>query len=179
MTDRELIGYCRLHCKTERALFSADHVNRMLKLAGHPAGYVQRVDGWLSAHEEMTHLCDLAEKRLADGVQDNDQRQVREDSQGLGEPGRLSPDGVLEPLADLILRFRREGRSEDQIAAEIASYEGMPCPRGANKPEPTCTNRHQCWEPCGELGKSAERARPVGVASASSASAENVTGEKR
>jgi hypothetical protein len=33
-----------------------------------------------------------------------------------------------------------------------------PCPRGADKPEPTCTNRHQCWEPCGELGHSAEHA---------------------
>jgi hypothetical protein len=36
-----------------------------------------------------------------------------------------------------------------------------PCPRGADKPEPTCTNRHQCWEPCGELGHSAEYARPA------------------
>jgi hypothetical protein len=34
-----------------------------------------------------------------------------------------------------------------------------PCPCGADKPEPTCTNRHQCWEPCGELGKSAEHVR--------------------
>jgi hypothetical protein len=34
-----------------------------------------------------------------------------------------------------------------------------PCPRGADKPEPTCTNRHQCWEPCGELGKSEEYVR--------------------
>jgi hypothetical protein len=35
-----------------------------------------------------------------------------------------------------------------------------PCPRGKDKPEHSCTNRHQCWEPCGELGKSAEHARP-------------------
>jgi len=35
-----------------------------------------------------------------DGVQALDQRQVREDSQGLGEPGRLSPsDGVSVPDA--------------------------------------------------------------------------------
>jgi hypothetical protein len=38
-----------------------------------------------------------------------------------------------------------------------------PCPRGEDRPEPTCTNRHQCWEPCGELGKSEEHARAVGV----------------
>lgn len=34
-----------------------------------------------------------------------------------------------------------------------------PCPRGNQKPEPSCTNRHQCWEPCGELGKSEEHVR--------------------
>jgi hypothetical protein len=39
-----------------------------------------------------------------------------------------------------------------------------PCPCGEDRPEPTCTNRHQCWEPCGELGKSEEHARAVGVA---------------
>lgn len=38
-----------------------------------------------------------------------------------------------------------------------------PCPRGADRPEPSCTNRHQCWEPCGELGHSAEHARIAGV----------------
>lgn len=34
-----------------------------------------------------------------------------------------------------------------------------PCPRGADRPEPTCTNRHQCWEPCGELGKDERHVR--------------------
>lgn len=68
MTDRELIGYCRLHCTTERALFHARHINRMLELAGHPEGFVKRVDGWLSVHDEMQVLCDLAEKRLAPSV---------------------------------------------------------------------------------------------------------------
>lgn len=29
-----------------------------------------------------------------------------------------------------------------------------PCPRGKQRPEQSCTNRHQCWEPCGELGNS-------------------------
>lgn len=69
MTDSELIGYCELHCKTERALFHADHVNRMLELAGHPEGYVHRVTGWLSVHEEMQRLVDLARARLKDAPQ--------------------------------------------------------------------------------------------------------------
>lgn len=45
---------------------------------------------------------------------------------------------------------------------EYASWRlsaGEPCPRGNDKPETTCTNRHQCWEPCGELGKSEEHVR--------------------
>lgn len=73
MTDRELIGYCRIHCTTERALFHADHINRMLALAGYPEGFVKRVDGWLSVHEPMRELCDLAEARLQDasGVKEN------------------------------------------------------------------------------------------------------------
>jgi ribosomal protein L17 len=65
MTDRELIGYCRIHCTTERALFHRQHVNRMLDLAKHP-DYFARVDQeWLSIHEgEMLPLCDRAEERL-------------------------------------------------------------------------------------------------------------------
>lgn len=35
-----------------------------------------------------------------------------------------------------------------------------PCPRGKlQQPDGACTNRHQCWEPCGELGNSMEHAR--------------------
>jgi hypothetical protein len=37
-----------------------------------------------------------------------------------------------------------------------------PCPRGTQQPEPQCTNRHQCWEPCGELGRSMEHAVRAG-----------------
>lgn len=49
--------------------------------------------------------------------------------------------------------------------AATAAPKPEPCPRGDNRPEPSCTNRAQCWEPCGELGKSAEHAR-VGKESA-------------
>lgn len=67
MTDNELIGYCESHCKTERALFVGEHINRMLALAGHPDGYVQEVpkDQWLSVHGEMENLCRIARKRRA------------------------------------------------------------------------------------------------------------------
>lgn len=34
MSDDELIGYCEIHCKTERALFHVSHVERIYKLAG-------------------------------------------------------------------------------------------------------------------------------------------------
>ena len=34
----------------------------------------------------------------------------------------------------------------------------QPCQNEAMKPH-QCQNRHQCWEPCGELGHSAEHAR--------------------
>ncbi len=66
-TDESLIGYCELHCETERALFNGSHINRMLELAGHPKGFIRQVpaDGWYSMHEDMAKLCELARARLA------------------------------------------------------------------------------------------------------------------
>lgn len=61
MTDDELIGYCQIHCETPRALFHADHVNRMLVLAGREP---QDLEGFYSLHEEMEELCKLARERL-------------------------------------------------------------------------------------------------------------------
>lgn len=64
MSDIELIGYCEIHCTTERALFAAEHVNRMIELAGNPQGF-KRQSSRVSAHEEMQKFCDLALARLA------------------------------------------------------------------------------------------------------------------
>lgn len=66
MTDDELIRYCDSHCETQRALFHRDHVNRMLSLAGHPEGWAREVpeyQQWLSVHDEMKDLCELARER--------------------------------------------------------------------------------------------------------------------
>ena len=40
-----------------------------------------------------------------------------------------------------------------------AQPEQEPCP-DKERDEYTCKNRHQCWEPCGELGKSEEHTQP-------------------
>lgn len=66
MKDTELIGYCSLHCKTPRALFKGTDINRMLKLAGYPEGYVRQVspDEFISVHEPMQELCTLAMAKL-------------------------------------------------------------------------------------------------------------------
>jgi hypothetical protein len=65
MTDTQLIGYCEIHCETERALFSGHHINRMIDLAGFPEDFPAAVgpDTFLSAHEEMAELCKLARER--------------------------------------------------------------------------------------------------------------------
>lgn len=34
MDDRELLGYAAIHCTTDRALFSREHVERILRMAG-------------------------------------------------------------------------------------------------------------------------------------------------
>lgn len=66
MSDKDFIGYCSSHCKSDRALFVGRDVNRMLKLAGYPNGFVSRVpDGeWFSLHEPMEELVRHAERRL-------------------------------------------------------------------------------------------------------------------
>lgn len=48
-TDDELIAYAAIHCRTERALFHRDHVNRLFRLGGR-----EPVDGaeWFAVHED-------------------------------------------------------------------------------------------------------------------------------
>jgi hypothetical protein len=59
MNDDELIGYCEIHCTTERALFSANQINRMIVLAG-LGDHNALTPGWYPMHEEMQELVDLA-----------------------------------------------------------------------------------------------------------------------
>lgn len=65
MEDLDLIGYCELHCTTERALFSAEHINRMYELAGRPK-WMNPIPAkmFISMHENMEELCRLARQRL-------------------------------------------------------------------------------------------------------------------
>ncbi len=39
MTDDVFLGYCRIHCETERGLFSKAHVARLIMMAGSPADH--------------------------------------------------------------------------------------------------------------------------------------------
>lgn len=48
MTDEQFINYCEDHCRTPRALFSADHINRIAALAGDN----MTVHGWHECHED-------------------------------------------------------------------------------------------------------------------------------
>jgi hypothetical protein len=66
MTDDELVGYCDIHCETPRAMFSREHANRMIALAGYPKNFVREVPEYqkfLSAKSEMKELCRLARVR--------------------------------------------------------------------------------------------------------------------
>lgn len=49
MSNEELLGYTEIHSKTERALFSPEHANRLLEMAGWP----DRVDRWVSIGEDV------------------------------------------------------------------------------------------------------------------------------
>ena len=63
--DSRFIGYCEIHCQTERALFHARDINRMIVLAGSPVKPLTgfQADGFHSMHESMAELCQLARER--------------------------------------------------------------------------------------------------------------------
>lgn len=65
MDGIDLIGYCEIHCHTERALFVGAHVNRMIELAGNPKGF-RHVDPnqFYTVKGDMERLCELARERL-------------------------------------------------------------------------------------------------------------------
>lgn len=71
----QLIGYCELHCETERALFSGQQVNAMMALAGHaPEDFFDEGTGpsdprWYTLKEAMRLLCSMARERLDADVQ--------------------------------------------------------------------------------------------------------------
>lgn len=53
MNDEELLGYFELHSRTERALFSRDHIVRLSKLAGYPVKDVSRLPQFIAVHEPV------------------------------------------------------------------------------------------------------------------------------
>jgi hypothetical protein len=64
LTDAELPGYCETHCRTERALFHSDHLNRLLALAGYGDTY-RMPEGWHTAREDaIDPLVKLAQERM-------------------------------------------------------------------------------------------------------------------
>ena len=68
MDDKTLIGYCELHCHTDRCMFHAEQLNRMIALAGYPDEFVKEVPpGWVSVGpDQMMPLVHLA--RTLQGV---------------------------------------------------------------------------------------------------------------
>jgi len=69
MTDEQLIGYCEIHCETQRALFNGKQVKRMLALAGElnaieGTGLQVGDDDWFSIKWGMRELCEKARKNL-------------------------------------------------------------------------------------------------------------------
>lgn len=95
----------------------------------------------------------------------------------LGDPN-VAPPTESNPWREAALAFERRAMrgetnlrriqqvTEDQSGAlaklvnYIASCESRePCPDGNDRPDESCHNRDQCWEPCGKLGKSEEHTK--------------------
>lgn len=65
MDRNALSGYCSIHCKTSRALFSKEMIAQMVEYAGSPEHFSKSEEGidgikWYSMHEEMEELVKLA-----------------------------------------------------------------------------------------------------------------------
>jgi hypothetical protein len=54
--------------------------------------------------------------------------------------------------------WKKAGDAIRAIDEALAQTEQEPCP-DKERDEYACKNRYQCWEPCGELGKSEEHVR--------------------
>lgn len=65
MTDEQLISYCEMHCKTERALFNRKHVARMVALAGLDESLLgPPYREWFQLWEDMEKLCTMAREQM-------------------------------------------------------------------------------------------------------------------
>ena len=63
MTDKELIGYTKLHSKTPRALFHISHIQRMYELAGEVPPDGNDFYSW--PYEDAKPIIEAAEANLA------------------------------------------------------------------------------------------------------------------
>lgn len=69
MSDQEFLSYFSLHATTERALFSGQHINRLLALAGSTDRAVSEDGGlWVVYSETADPLIEAAYKRLGGAV---------------------------------------------------------------------------------------------------------------
>lgn len=69
---------------------------------------------------------------------------------------RSHPHENMDALCDLRTII---ARLENEKALQAEQPAPVPCQNAASMGEHACKNRAQCWEPCGELGHSAEHAR--------------------
>lgn len=68
MNDQDFLDYLEIHGETPRALVIGRDVNRLLTLAGHPDGYLEKVedDRWFNLYTEISApLIAMARARLA------------------------------------------------------------------------------------------------------------------
>lgn len=116
---------------------------------------------------DLYHALDDAERADCDALVRKNLNWFKADTAGVAPAasGPTQPWGAVKDWLDgqatgvPDTRDTLHQQIAEQVGAEFHTPHGdgvEPCPRGDDKPEPTCANRHQCWEPCGELGKSAE-----------------------
>lgn len=65
-TAEELIGYCEIHCTTDRALFNGKQIIDILVLAGYDETTTSQIDPqeWMPVHDDMARLCRMARARM-------------------------------------------------------------------------------------------------------------------
>lgn len=65
MKDDDFLGYCELHCRTERALFSSEQIKRLCELANQNPPENIDYHEWVSARANYVQfMVDIARRRI-------------------------------------------------------------------------------------------------------------------
>jgi hypothetical protein len=75
MTDEEFIGYVEVHSQTPRALFSAEHIKRLLNLCKISSTHIDKTGFYSLRHWEAKPYIEMARTKLKEAPREESEVQ--------------------------------------------------------------------------------------------------------